>query len=140
MTETNNVRTVPKGTGLLRVWRAVFYSLHGLASCYKNESAFRQEVMLAAMLLPFAAALPLDLTAKLWLISSVWLVLIVELLNSAVEWVVDLASTEHHLFGKRAKDMGSAAVLLSILHLLTAWCVVLTAGWEQVLEWMSRLW
>lgn len=140
MTESNHVRTVPKGTGLLRVWKAIFYSLHGLASCYKNESAFRQEVMLAAMLIPFATVLPLALVAKLWLISSVFLVLIVELLNSAVEWVVDLASTERHLFGKRAKDMGSAAVFLSILHLMMAWSVVLTAYWDQVLHWMYRLW
>jgi diacylglycerol kinase (ATP) len=107
-------------TGLVRIWNALFYSLSGLRSAYKNESAFRQELFLAALL-------PIAPTQRAILIGSILLVFISELLNSAVEAVVDRVSTEHHELAKRAKDMGSAAVFVSLVNCVVLWGLVL---WE----------
>lgn len=112
-------------TGLTRLRRALFYSIDGLAAAYRSEDAFRQEVLLAALLLPLALWLPVPGADKALLAGSVLLVLIVELLNSAVEAVTDRVSIEDHVLAKQAKDMGSAAVLLSLLLLATVWALVL---------------
>jgi diacylglycerol kinase (ATP) len=112
-------------TGLKRIWNALFYSFAGLGSAYKNESAFRQESLLASILIGVALYLPGPLVHKALLISSVLLVLIVELLNSAVEAVVDRISTEDHELARRAKDMGSAAVFVSLLNCVVVWSLVL---------------
>jgi diacylglycerol kinase (ATP) len=112
-------------TGLKRLWNALHYSLAGLRSAYRNEDAFRQEVLLALILIPFALILPLGATDKALMIASVLLVMIVELLNSAIEATVDRISLEHHPLAKRAKDIGSAAVLLSLINLAVVWGLVL---------------
>ena len=112
-------------TGLRRIWRACFYSGHGLAAAFRYESAFRQEVLLALVLLPVAVWLDVTPTAKALLIMSVMLVLIVELLNSAVEAVVDRISVELHPLAKRAKDIGSAAVFLSLATVVMVWTLIL---------------
>lgn len=112
-------------TGLRRIWNALFYSLAGLAAAYKNESAFRQEVWLAAILGVAAVLLPLAPTPRTLLFASLFLVLVTELLNSAVEAVVDRISIEDHELAKRAKDMGSAAVLMSLACCLVVWALVL---------------
>jgi len=112
-------------TGLRRLWNAFHYSLAGFRAAYKNEDAFRQETLLAAVLIPIALLLPAAATGKAMMIASVMLVLIVELLNSAVEATVDRISLEDHLLAKRAKDIGSAAVLLSLLNLVVVWLFVL---------------
>lgn len=112
-------------TGLRRLWNAFHYSLAGFRAAYKNEDAFRQETLLAAVLIPVALFLPAAATGKAMMIASVLLVLIVELLNSAVEATVDRISLEDHLLAKRAKDIGSAAVLLSLLNLVVVWLFVL---------------
>ena len=118
--------TPSKGsTGLKRVWNALGYSLAGLAAAFRHEAAFRQELLLAALLIPLALFLPASTLGKAVMIGSVMLVLIVELLNSAIEAIVDRVSLEHHLLAKRAKDMGSAAVLLSLLNLIVIWLAVL---------------
>lgn len=113
-------------TGLTRLRRALFYSFEGLAAAYRNEDAFRQEVLLAAVLLPLALWLPVPGAEKALLAGSVLLVLVVELLNSAIEAVTDRVSIEDHVLAKQAKDMGSAAVLLSLLLLAAVWGLVLT--------------
>ena len=118
--------------GVLRVIRAAGHSLEGIGSALKHEAAFRQEFLLALLMVPVALVLPVGLFGKALLIGSVFLVLIVELLNSAVEWVVDYISTERHPFAKRAKDMGSAAVLLSLVHCGIVWGLVLLHNWERV--------
>ncbi|MDX2109488.1 MAG: diacylglycerol kinase [Verrucomicrobiota bacterium] len=128
---------VEKGGGVMRIWRAFFYSMEGLHACFKLEAAFRQEVYLAAVLLPLAIILPLPILAKLWLISSIFIVLITEMLNSAIEWVVDLAAKERHLYAKRSKDMGSAAVFLSLCHLGIAWVLILCANWHGLKDWLG---
>ena len=97
--------------GLVRIWRAFFYSMAGFSAALKHEHAFRQECFLAIILLPAALFLPLSLGDKALLIAT--LVLVVELLNSAVEAVVDRVSLDNHDLSKRAKDLGSAAVFLS---------------------------
>ena len=112
-------------TGLRRVWNALGYSVDGLRAAYACEDAFRQETWLAALLIPTALLLPLPWLGKGLLIGSVLLVLLVELLNSAVEAVVDRVSLENHRLAKRAKDIGSAAVLVSLLNVGVVWACVL---------------
>lgn len=114
-----------KTKGLRRIWNAFDYSRAGLAAAFRGEAAFRQECLLAAILLPAALLLPLGPTAKALLVGTVFLVLVVELLNSAVEAVVDLASPEQHPLAKRAKDLGSAAVFMSLVLLGAVWLLVL---------------
>jgi len=112
-------------SGLVRIWRALFYSLAGLRSAWHAESAFRQELALALVLIPIALAVPASLTQKAILIACVMLVLITELLNSAVESTVDRISLENHVLAKRAKDIGSAAVFVALANLTIVWGLVL---------------
>lgn len=128
---------VKKATGLIRIWNALLYSLDGFRAAFKYEAAFRQEVILAAILIPLAAFLPSTLTQKALLIGSVILILIVELLNSAVEWVVDYVSTNRHPFAKRAKDMGSAAVLFALVNCSVVWTLIIIDNWIQIRNWVS---
>ena len=111
-------------TGLVRLWNALRYSRAGFVAAFSNEDAFRQEVLLATILIPLAFFVPTSGLGRALLIGSVLLVLIVELLNSAVEATVDRISTEHHLLAKRAKDIGSAAVLLALVNLAAIWALV----------------
>lgn len=116
-------------TGLRRVWNALHYSLAGLRAAYLCEDAFRQEVWLAALLIPLALWLPVSWMGSGLMIASVLFVLVVELLNSAIEAVVDRVSLENHRLAKRAKDIGSAAVLISLLQVAVVWtCVLLEAS------------
>lgn len=112
-------------TGLRRLWNALGYSLAGFHAAYKHEDAFRQEVLLATILIPLALWLPLDYLGKAMMIASVLLVIIVELLNSAIEATVDRISLENHDLAKRAKDIGSSAVLVSLINVLLVWSLVL---------------
>ena len=112
-------------TGLRRVWNALTYSLAGLKAAYLCEDAFRQEVILAALLIPVALLLPVPWLGRGLMIASVLLVLIVELLNSGIEAVVDRVSLENHRLAKRAKDIGSAAVLVSLILVMVVWGCVL---------------
>jgi diacylglycerol kinase (ATP) len=112
-------------TGLRRVWNALFYSIDGFRAAFRHEDAFRQEVLLACLLIPFAVILPASGVGKALMVGSVLLVLIVELLNSAIEATVDRISLENHLLAKRAKDLGSAAVLVSLVNVVVVWSFVL---------------
>ena len=114
-------------TGIARIWAAFFYSLHGLGFALRNETAFRQEFFLVAVLLIVLLFLPLSFLWKGLLFFASILVLIVELLNSAIESVVNMTSPEYHILAKRAKDLGSAAVLVSIVLGIVLWiCAILT--------------
>ena len=115
-------------TGLRRVWNAFNYSLAGLKAAYLCEDAFRQEVWLALFLIPAALLLPVPWFGRGMMIASVLLVLVVELLNSAIEAVVDRVGLENHHLAKRAKDIGSAAVLMSLLTVVAVWVCVLLEG------------
>jgi len=112
-------------TGLRRILNALAYSLDGLRAAYRHEDAFRQEVLLAALLLPAAFLVPASGAGRALLVASVLLVLVVELLISAVEAAVDRISLEDHRLAKRAKDIGSAAVLISLLNVVLVWALVL---------------
>jgi len=112
-------------TGLRRIVNAFRYSLDGFAAAYRHEDAFRQETLLAGILVPVALFLPLPGVGKALMIGSVLLVIIVELVNSAVEATVDRISLENHSLAKRAKDIGSAAVLTALVNVLVVWSLVL---------------
>jgi diacylglycerol kinase (ATP) len=112
-------------TGLRRIWNAFFYSLEGLRAAFRHEDAFRQEVLLAALLIPTVFFLPASGLGKALMIGAVLLVLIVELLNSAVEAAVDRTSVENHPLAKRAKDIGSAAVFIALVNVPVVWVLVL---------------
>jgi len=111
-------------TGLTHAWRATGIALQGLRAAWQFEDAFRQEVLVAAIAIPVALFLPASPVGKAMLISSILLVLIVELVNSALESAVDHTSLEQHLLAKRAKDIASAAVFLSIINALVVWVLV----------------
>ncbi len=112
-------------TGLQRVLNAAGYSWAGLRAAYRHEDAFRQEVLLAGVLIPLAIMLGDSAVERALMIGSVLGVLIVELLNSALEAAVDRISLEHHHLIKRAKDMGSAAVLIALLNVGVVWSLLL---------------
>jgi diacylglycerol kinase (ATP) len=112
-------------TGLRRVWNALFYSIEGFKAAYRHEDAFRQECLLAIILIPLACFMPAGGVGKALMIASILLVLIVELLNSAVEAAVDRISLENHQLAKRAKDIGSAAVFVSLANVAVVWGLVL---------------
>lgn len=112
-------------TGLRRVWNALNYSMAGLRAAFTCEDAFRQEALLAAVLIPVSFWLPASGLGRALMIASVLLVLIIELLNSAIEAVVDRVSLDRHHLSKRAKDIGSAAVLLALINVVFVWVCVL---------------
>ena len=108
-------KTYGNGTGFLRAIKALRCSLLGFKAAFKNESAFRQELALSIFFIPYGMWIGEDGTQKILLIALVVLVLIVELLNSAIEAIVDRVGLEHHELSGRAKDLGSAAVFLSLV-------------------------
>ena len=112
-------------SGAARIIQASINSMAGLGDAWRHESAFRQEVALAAVLLPVALALPVPGMERALLVSAVLLVLVVELLNSSVEAAIDRISLDRHSLSKRAKDLGSAAVLVTLVLLGAVWVLVL---------------
>ena len=112
-------------TGFRRLCNAALYSVAGLKAAFRHEDAFRQEVFLAAILIPAALFLPASGSGKALMVGSVVLVLVAELLNSAVEAAVDRISLEQHELAKRAKDIGSAAVMLALINVPVVWLLVL---------------
>ncbi len=116
--------------GLLRIWNALLYSLAGIRSAWKNEPAFRQEGMLCLLLVPAAFWVGSTAVERILLAGSCLLVLVVELLNSAIEAAIDRIGKDRHELSGRAKDMASAAVLISLLLAGLAWGVI---GFERLL-------
>lgn len=112
-------------TGIRRLMNAFGYSMDGFKAAYQHEDAFRQEVWLSLVLIPLAFYLETEALHRILMVGSVLLVMIVELLNSAVEAVVDRVSIERHALAKRAKDIGSAAVLLALINLGVVWGLIL---------------
>jgi diacylglycerol kinase (ATP) len=112
-------------TGIARIVQAFLNSLAGLGDAWRHESAFRQEILLAAILVPIACIVPASGPERALLVGSVLLVLVVELLNSSVEAAIDRISLDRHCLSKRAKDLGSAAVLVALALLGAVWALVL---------------
>ena len=115
----------PPSIGFGRVVNAWRYSLEGLAGAWRTEGAFRQEVICAAILIPIACLIPVPILHRALLIASVLMVIVVELLNSAMEAAIDRISLDRHPLSKKAKDTGSAAVLVSIVIAMLVWAGVL---------------
>lgn len=118
-----------KNTGIKRIILAGDYSLLGFKAAFRHEAAFRQELFLALVLIPLALWLDVDSIRRVLMISSIILVMIVELLNSAIEAVVDRIGIERHELSGRAKDLGSAAVLAMLLLTAYIWGEALWALW-----------
>ncbi|MCB2262706.1 MAG: diacylglycerol kinase [Candidatus Thiosymbion ectosymbiont of Robbea hypermnestra] len=121
--------TEGKPTGWRRIVRAFGFSLQGLKACYGHEAAFRQEVWALTLLVPLGFWLGESPVERAMLVGSLLLVPIVELLNSAIEANVDRVGPEHHELSGRAKDIASAAVLLSLLFAATTWGLLLIPKW-----------
>lgn len=113
-------------TGLTRIYNAFFFSMHGFRACFRTEEAFRQEVYLALIMIPLGFWLGPTMAEKLLLVGVVLLVLLVELLNTAVERAIDRISFEKHDLSKEAKDMGSAAVLIALSYAGMTWALILS--------------
>lgn len=111
--------------GMARIWRALLYSRRGLREAWRHEHAFRQELILVLCLAPVIVLVPVSLVERAAMAATLLLVLIVELLNSAIEAVVDRVSLDHHELSGRAKDMGSAAVLLALVLAGLTWAAIL---------------
>jgi diacylglycerol kinase (ATP) len=116
---------VSKPGGLTRIAGATRNSINGFAAALRHEAAFRADALLAVVLVPTALVLDVGGVAKAVMIASVLLVLVVELVNSAIEATVDRISLERHPLSGRAKDIGSAAVCLSLLNAAVVWLLVL---------------
>ena len=112
-------------TGIKRLVNATFYSYKGIRAAFRHESAFRQEFILAIILMPVAVWLGRSPVEAILLFGSLIIVLMVELLNSAIEAVVDRTGDEYHKLSGRAKDMGSAAVLFSLLNFFLVWGMII---------------
>jgi diacylglycerol kinase (ATP) len=112
-------------TGFKRLINAFKYSLAGLQAAFHNEDAFRLELLSACVLVPTAFYLEADMLSRALMIFCVFLLLIVELINSAIEAAVDRISLDDHLLAKRAKDIGSAAVFITTLNLVVVWGLLL---------------
>jgi diacylglycerol kinase (ATP) len=119
----------PGNTGLRRIFRAMRFSAQGFAHAWKYETAFRQEVTLTIVLVPVAIWLGQNGVERLMLIASCLLVLIVELLNSAIEATIDRIGDEHHELSGRAKDLASAAVFVSLVFVAAVWG---TVAWLRI--------
>lgn len=120
--------SIPANTGLRRIVNATFYSLAGLRAAWINEAAFRQECALSLILAPLGVWLGQDAVQRSLLIGSCLLVLVVELLNSGIEAAVDRVSMDKHKLAGRAKDLGSAAVFVSLLIVVLVWGLI---GYER---------
>lgn len=122
------LKTTARSTGLRRLVNATRYSLAGLRAAWRHEAAFRQECALAAILIPTGLWLGRSAVERALLIGVCLLVLVVELLNSAIEAVVDRIGAEPHALSGRAKDLGSAAVLVSLVLVAIVWALV---AWQR---------
>ena len=115
----------PGDNGMTRIIKASGYSWQGICAAWRNEAAFRQEVWLSVVLIPLGLYLGENGVEKALLVSSVILIALVEILNSALEAVVDRFGEEHHELSGRAKDMGSAAVALAFILMISVWSLIL---------------
>lgn len=139
-----SVRSVPPPTGPVEPKRRNFqnfiasvrYAVEGFWAALKHEPSFREDLIFAVALVPFAIILPINAVSTALMIASLILILIVELLNSAIEWVIDYLRPEQHPLAKRIKDMASAAVFLSYINCIVVWTIMLwpsNAVWRRLM-------
>ena len=122
----------PETTGIKRIINAFGYSLLGLRAAFKHESAFRQELALCVILIPLSFWLGQTAIERALLIGALLFVLIAELINSAIEAIVDRIGSEHHELSGRAKDIGSAAVLISLINSAIIWGFIIFDHWPII--------
>jgi diacylglycerol kinase (ATP) len=108
------------------------FSVEGFVAALRFEPSFREDLIFAIILVPFAIILPVNAVSTALMIAALFLIIIVELLNSAIEWTIDYISTEKHPMAKRAKDMASAAVFLSYLNCIVVWLIIIFANWRRI--------
>jgi diacylglycerol kinase (ATP) len=111
---------------------SVRYSIDGFFAAVKHEPSFREDLIFAVLLVPLAIILPINAVSTALMIASLILILIVELLNSAIEWIIDYVRPEIHPLAKRIKDMASAAVFLSYINCIVVWTIML---WPENTVW-----
>jgi diacylglycerol kinase (ATP) len=110
------------------------FSVEGFIAALRFEPSFREDLIFAIILVPFAIILPVNAVSTALMIAALFLIIIVELLNSAIEWTIDYISTEKHPLAKRAKDMASAAVFLSYLNCIVVWLIIIFANWHRITQ------
>jgi diacylglycerol kinase (ATP) len=115
----------PKRRSFLNFFSSVRFAVEGFLAALKHEPSFREDLLFAILLVPFAIILPVNAVSTALMIASLILILIVELLNSAIEWVIDYLRPEQHPLAKRIKDMASAAVFLSYINCVVVWGILL---------------
>ena len=111
--------------GIKRILKAFTYSFDGFKSVFKTEEAFRQELFLCIFLFIIAVFLKITYLEKLLLISSLFFIIIVELINTAIEVVIDRISDEYHILSKKAKDIGSLLVLITFIYAIIVWMIII---------------
>lgn len=136
--------TPPKRRTFHNFFASVRYSIEGFLAALKLEPSFREDFVFVLLLVPLAIILPVNAVSTAAMVAALFLIIIVELLNSAIEWTIDYISTEKHLMAKRAKDMASAAVFLSYLNCIAVWLVIIIANWHRIarlefLRWPPHL-
>jgi diacylglycerol kinase (ATP) len=111
---------------------SVRFALDGFFAALRHEPSFREDLAFVILLTPLAIVLPINAVSTAVMMASLFLIIIVELLNSAVEWTIDYISTEHHPMAKRAKDMASAAVFLSYVNCAVVWGIIIFSNWHRI--------
>ena len=120
---------------------SVRYSIEGFFAALKHEPSFREDLIFAIFLVPLAIILPVNAVSTALMIASLILILIVELLNSAIEWIIDYLRPERHPLAKRIKDMASAAVFLSYINCIVVWMILLwpeNGVWNRIGAWFQH--
>jgi len=137
--EGNSAPTELKQRNLRNFIASVRYSIDGFFAALKHEPSFREDFLFVILLIPFAVILPVNAVSTAVMISSLLLIMIVELLNSAIEWTIDYLRPEIHPLAKRVKDMASAAVFVSYINCVIVWVVILWPSngvWERIGDWL----
>jgi diacylglycerol kinase (ATP) len=127
----------PKRRNFRNFIASIRYSIDGFREALRHEPSFREDLLFAVALVPFAIILPVNAVSTALMIASLFLIIIIELLNSAIEWTIDYLRPEHHPLAKRIKDMASAAVFLSYLNCIAVWAILLWPGtgvWKRLAE------
>jgi diacylglycerol kinase (ATP) len=120
---------------------SIRYSVEGFTAAIKHEPSFREDLLFAILLVPFAIILPVNAVSTAVMVASLFLIIIIELLNSAIEWIIDYLRPERHPLAKRIKDMGSAAVFLSYLNCIAVWAILLwpsSGVWKRLGTWIAH--
>lgn len=137
--EDNSAPTELKQRNLRNFIASVRYSIDGFFAALKHEPSFREDFLFVILLIPFAVILPVNAVSTAVMISSLLLIMIVELLNSAIEWTIDYLRPEIHPLAKRIKDMASAAVFVSYINCVVVWVIILWPSngvWERIGDWL----